>query len=256
MPTLLLGIGIVGASVLLAVGGLLVVRRVVPLHALRANHEVAPQYLTMLGLVYGLVLAFALSIVWSEFNDANAIVEREAGRLVDVARLAGGLPPPAGEQLRTEAVGYARAVVDEEWTYLAGGEAGPRAAQRFDALWRAVQALQASDDRQAAIYEQVLIAMQDLGDLRQERLARSRAWVPPIVWALLIVGGLVTVGTTYFFGHERTRPQALMTGFLAGTLGAMLFLIVAMDNPFWGDASASPLPFEEAIQSLGQLEAR
>ena len=57
---------------------------------------------------------------------------------------------------------------------------------------------------------------------------------------MLLAAGAVTVGFSFLFGVRSARAQAVMTAALAGAIGLQLLLIVALDDPFAGDARLRP----------------
>ncbi len=62
----------------------------------------------------------------------------------------------------------------------------------------------------------------------------------------------MTLAFTYFFGVKSIRSQALMTAGLASVLSFVLFLIVALDNPFHGSVHVSPDPLRQALILIEQ----
>src|SRR5690606_5500143 len=102
-------------SVALALFGLVHVRRRVPLDVQMEQNEVAGFCIAVLGVVYGVLLAFAVILVWEQFEDARTIAETEANELGDIYHLAIGLPDPLRGELQTAALDYANVVIHEEW---------------------------------------------------------------------------------------------------------------------------------------------
>ena len=88
---------LVGVPVLIAMGGLVLVRRFVPLDKLRTNNEVAGFKFATVGVLYAVLLAFAVIVVWEKFSDADKSVVQEAGAAATIYRIAegiGGEPAP------------------------------------------------------------------------------------------------------------------------------------------------------------------
>ncbi len=94
MYTLFLGILVVGGSQLLAVAGRWIVRRLVSLETLERNHEVAGFFLGVLGTMYAVLLAFVVSVLWTQYQDARVLITREANELGDLSRLSKGFSEP------------------------------------------------------------------------------------------------------------------------------------------------------------------
>ncbi|MBC7911605.1 MAG: hypothetical protein H7Y30_13945, partial [Pyrinomonadaceae bacterium] len=88
MQTLLMGILIVGGSVIVAHFGLRLVRRKVPLEVLKQHHEVAGFIIGVLGAVYAVLLAFVAVAVWNQFEAADVTVAQEANQLIGLSHMA------------------------------------------------------------------------------------------------------------------------------------------------------------------------
>jgi len=63
----------------LAMAGPFFVRRQVALERLTVNNEVAGFKFATIGVLYAVLLAFVVVVVWERFNDAEHAVAREAG---------------------------------------------------------------------------------------------------------------------------------------------------------------------------------
>jgi hypothetical protein len=250
MSTLLLGVVIVGVSVLLAHVGLRLVRRRVPLPVLQTQHEVAGFIIGVLGAIYAVLLAFVVVVMWNQFEDAKVVVEQEANQLIDLSRMAAGLPAAAQKPALDGLRSYARAVLDEEWQTMADGRESQRAQKAMDGLWQVYSQMEPQSNRESALYAESLDRLSNVSDSRRLRLHASSNDMPLIVQVLLWLGALVTVSFTYFFGVKSIRSQALMTAALAGEIAFLLFLIVALDNPFHGYVRLSPEPIEQALERI------
>ena len=134
MYTLFLGILVVGGSQLLAVAGRWIVRRLVSLETLERNHEVAGFFLGVLGTMYAVLLAFVVSVLWTQYQDARVLITREANELGDLSRPSKGFSEPLPTQLRAQLTEYTKATLDEEWPAMANGNESQRA-------WNALQHL-------------------------------------------------------------------------------------------------------------------
>ena len=68
-----------------------------------------------------------------------------------------------------------------------------------------------------------------------------------MLWAVLVVGAVITIGFSYFLGVEGNRAHALMTGSLAAMIALTLYLILALDRPFAGPLRVEPDAFRIAL---------
>lgn len=255
MQTVILGIVIVGASVVLAYVGLVLVRRSVSLERLKSHQEVAGFIFGAVGVIYSVLLAFLVIVVWEQYEEARTNVAEESNKIVDLALLAQGMPEPLRGRALAGLEAYGEQVVGEEWPGLARGENNPRVQATTYELWRVYTDSPAEAERVSSLYDASLERLSELTEKRRLRVHASDSTLSPLMWVLLVGGGIVTVAFTYFFAVENFRSQALMTGALAGVIAFVVFLIAALDNPFRGDLSVSPTPMRHAVERVRELSA-
>src|SRR5262245_3449018 len=87
-------------TTIFAMCGPIIVRRHVPLDRLSSNNEVAGFKFAVVGVIYAVLLAFAIVVVWERFNQADNDVAREAAAAATRCRLAQGLDAPDGAAVR------------------------------------------------------------------------------------------------------------------------------------------------------------
>jgi hypothetical protein len=73
----------------------------------------------------------------------------------------------------------------------------------------------------------------------------SRTGINPLLWLILIVGGVVVIVFTFFFGAENFKAQLIITVLLTTLISLFLFTILSLDFPFSGSMSISPSPFKQ-----------
>ena len=241
-----------------AVGGALLVRRVVGAEVLADHNDVAGFIYAVIGVVYAVLLGFTAIIVWEQFRRAHEGAEQEANALADLYRDAQVFPAAVRGELETRLRDYARLVVEEEWPAMAAGGSSPQTWHAYNLLWRTYHGFTPQDDRQRIWYEQSVERMNLLGDQRRSRLLSIRAGVPTVMWAVLLGAGAVTIVFSFLFGTRNPRAQGAMTGALALTIGIVLLAILALQHPFRGITRVAPEAFEQVqgiFEALGRPAA-
>lgn len=241
---------IVGGGVLLAIVGLLLVRARVTVDTLESHHEVAGFFIGVLGAIYAVLLAFVVIVMWEKFEHAHVVVSQESNDIGDLARLAIGLPAGKRAEVHDALIAYTEAVITEEWPAMERGEDSPRTWVAMSRLWHTYQDISPQTFMEQTIAQGSLNKLGDLTDNRRTRLTASRDHVPFVMWAMLWGGGIVTVVFTYFFGLRNVRSQLLMTMALSLLISFVLFLIVALNNPFAGVARVGPEPLQDELTRI------
>lgn len=250
MITLIDGILIVGATIILSLAGMLLVRRSVSLSTLEAHHGVAGAAYATIGVMYSIMLTFVVVAVWQQYNDADNHATQEANALVDLYYLTDALPEAERQRFQQTLLAYARVVVDEEWSTMSRGEASPRAVALITDLWQGYVRFEAKTAHHEALHAESLRRMDEMGEARRLRILDSRLTLPAVLWVVLIAGAVITVGFSYFFGVKSLAAQTLMTAALSVLIGMLLLLTYEFDNPFKGDTRVNPTAFELVLDQL------
>ena len=238
--------------VALAVGGLLLVQRLVPIERRQEHNDVAGFIYAVLGVAYAVLLGLMVVAVWQDWQEAHDSATQEANELAAVFWLAHGLPEPEGRHIQELARDYARVVVLKEWPLMEQGKTSPKAYELLDGMRASVEAIHPTNEAQTVLYDNLLQRLHELGDARRARLLEDEEGLPAILWAVLLVGGAITVGFTYLFGLRSTTVHVLMVAALALVIGLVLFTVAALDYPFRGDVRIGPEAFK---QVLGRFES-
>jgi hypothetical protein len=248
------GFVFVGASMGLAIGGMLLVRRSVTLSTLESHNQVAGYIYSVVGVVYAVLLAFIAIVVWQQHTQVQGQIEQEANQLGDLYRNAQVFPQEVRTRLQSEIRAYGRIVVEKEWPALAKGEMTADAWTAYNQLWRAYQQFEAKNEHERLWYAKSLDQLDQLGDYRRLRLLSNRAAVPALMWVVLLAAGVITIGFSFFFGTQNRSAQALMLAALSATVGLVLFLIWALNHPFAGLVRVEPTAFRQLSKTIDQWE--
>jgi hypothetical protein len=217
----------------LAMYGPILTRRWVALERLTLNNEVAGFKFAVVGVIYAVLLAFAIIIAWQRFSDAEDAVVREAGAAATLYRLAAGAEPEA--VATRKALGeYLRASIQDEWPKMAREGESRDVTQALGALYAAAVRYAQAGARPTAVSLAIFSQLDVITQARRHELELAVGIVPVMLWLILVCGAVLTVAFTFFFGNANLRAQILMTGILAAIVFMGLLVIVSVDHPFTG----------------------
>ncbi len=248
-PLWLTAILIVIVPTIAASWGSALVRGRVGLALLEANNEVAGFKFAVVGVIYAVLLAFAVIVVWERYTEAEVAVVHEAGAAATLYRLAAG-PEPEAVRVRAALERYLELAIEREWPKMASEKESSEVTAALSSLYTATLDLAASGARPNAVLTEMFT---QLGVMTQERHARVHFAVgimPSVLWAALSLGGVLTVAFTYFFGAKNWRAQILMTSTLALIVFMGLFVIVAIDHPFTGPVHVDSVPLQRVLADV------
>jgi Na+/proline symporter len=242
------GLLLVALATAVAVGGLVLVQRLVSTERRKQHNDVAGFIYAVLGVSYAVLLGLMLIAVWEQWNAAQDVASDEANELAGIFWFAHALPQPEGRHVQELARSYAEVVVNKEWPAMEQGRSSPKAWATLDELRGTILGLNPPTGAQQVRYNQVLEQLHGLGDARRERLLAASEGVPTILWVVLIGGGVITIAFTYLFGLDNTTVHTLMVASLALIIALSLFTVAALNHPFKGDVRIHPAAFEQVLE--------
>lgn len=237
-------------TTVLALAGLYLVRRKYSADVLKENHEVAAIIFNAFGLFYGVLVAFVVFATWGGYDDATKNLQLEMSEALDIFHSAGTFPPPSNKIIQQGLRDYVSAVYNDEVERLAHGEISLYSGGAHTNLRTLFSQIDSSSLPNRELYGETLRCLNNLAQYRRMRIFAGNDTVPPVIWLVLLVGGVFAISYTFFFGMKNIRAQYLITTTLTVTISSILFLIYVLDHPFTGASRVSFTPLTEAMEAM------
>jgi hypothetical protein len=251
MPTWAAGLILIGVPTLIAVYAPILVRRYVDLKRLQTNNEVAGFKFAVVGVLYAVLLAFVVVVVWEKFNEADSFVSKEAAAAATVYRLSADIPGEPGNAVRAALTQYLGDAIEKDWPAMARGEGSPAVTVALDHVYTALLSYRGTGNRDAVILAEALRNLDLLTQARRSRLVAADGYVPGVLWATLIIGAIATLVFTLFFGTKNLMAQSMMTGILSILLFSGLLIVISFDHPFSGPVRVHPGALGAVLTDFG-----
>lgn len=202
---------------------------------------VVPPFINVLGVLFGLTLAFLANDTWNAHDRALAAVNRESDALRSITILARQLPADEAATIDGATRAYARAAI-AEWPLLTHREQSVAAQQATDALLSAVAAPRIVAASGVAVSQQSLALALSVRDGRQSRIELSQTHVNPLKWAGMAVLGFLTMLSVAVVHVGTTRAMVVAVAIFALASGPTAVIVLIHGNPFQPPAAVTPLP--------------
>jgi Protein of unknown function (DUF4239) len=214
------------------------------------NNDLIGWQLTTVGTAYAVILGFMLYTTWTTYGEAQLNSDLEASALRDIYRLADGLPEPQKIQLKQQARAYADSVVNIDWPTMARGEAPEGSHTINEDMWKTVLSVKSATPAEAVAEDHALTELGSLTEHRRTRVLQSVYKLPAIFWAVLIVGGCVTILSAATFGARSTILHAFQVMSFTMLVTLVLLAIGDVNLPFQGWVHVSNYAFVRAQQYM------
>jgi hypothetical protein len=247
LPAPLLGFMTVALVVGLSVGGLILFRKAVSHTRLENTNLVAGQVFQLAGVLYAVLVAFMVVVVWEQFGDAEDATEAEASAIAELLRDSTAIPAAYRLEVQGSLVAYTQDVVDDELPRMRRGETIEEESGPMSDVWAAYLDVQPQSRNEIAFFDHDIVKLNDLSANRKMRVSAGDSAVPGELWVLLI--GAVVMAFTFLFGTKDLVIHACAVGLTAGLMGFVMYLIFALEHPFVGALSVKPDPYVNVIQT-------
>lgn len=215
--------------------------------------SISPGMLPVLGILFGLFVAFTAAQVWSDSDRATAAVSREASSLRAVTLLASGLPPEQEARLRGLVREYVEETVAVEWPMMARQAASLKAAPpALTAALRLVVSTPAQNPGQQTTQHEIITNLNSALDARRQRIIVSQTEVDSIKWWCLYLQAICELLVIALVHCDNRLGSAIAMGLFATGVATSVLLIAAHDRPFTGQISIAPTPL---LQIMPDKEA-
>ena len=117
-------------------------------------------------------------------------------------------------------------------------------------MWRIYDQIGVSPAAGTPTFAASLDQLDALDEARRTRFLLASFGLPQIMSATLLIGGVVTVGFSYFFAVENRWVHVLLTGSLAVMVSLLLLLEFQLETPFEGIDAIEPTAMQVVIREL------
>ena len=213
---------------------------------IRTLNGVVPPFINIIGVLFGLTLAFLANDTWNAHDRAMNAVYKEADALRSLVVLASQLAEPQRSQLREALSDYANASVGE-WPLLAQRKSSPDVSTKADRLLIMLGSSgitrAAGDNVQALMLRKVT----DMRDDRDQRIGLSQTHINPLKWLGMAFLGLLTLLSVAVVHAENPRAAFVAIMLFALAAAPTAAIVLVQGNPFQEPSSVSPAPIAAAM---------
>ncbi len=249
IPLAVLGLVVFLPLLAYTLGGLVLVRRWV--HALQeTENDVAATLLSTAAVAYAVLLAMIAVAAWNGQTVVETAVQEEANALASIYRQVEAYDPADRDHFRLLVADYVDFVVRDEWPAMQKARRSPRTELASRALAGELAAYRPAGAHAAGIHPLILDQATRFTDARRMRILVGNHGLSALTWAVVILGAMITIAPCWFLRARSVVFHGVLCAFVAMTMALLIFLIVAMDHPLWGEASVSPDAFQEVLLQL------
>lgn len=215
---------------------------------LHKAHDVSMAVYANTGLLYGIVLGLVTVNGMERHVSLTDAVNQEASCLLSIARVADLFPDADRKAIRSAVQQYANDVATSE--FVTDAEEPMQHEVHLDAMWHGLAEMLKADSVISSQERVLLEKLSTLQEVRMVRLGLIGEKIHPMMWSILIGGGVLMVLFLVAFDPLNQRLHTILFVAVSVTITSVLLLVYAYNHPTDGLLKVDPQPFLAVAQSV------
>ena len=212
--------------------------------------EFSAAMLASIMVFYGLATALTAVQVWETYENVKETTEVEASTLAALYRDVSQYPEPSRSLLRERVREYTHQIIHRSWPEQRRGLIPTEGVKSMDTLQSMLVSFEPATEAQKGLALETLAAYDRMMEARRMRLDTVERKLPGILWLVIILGAFISLISAFYFPVHDERVHRAQVALLAGFIGLVIFMILALDRPYRGDLGLRPRPYELLYEQL------
>ncbi len=233
-----------------SIAGLWVTHQLVPLAVLKSANDVGGNFLQTFGGMYGVIVAFALFVVWQQHNDTQVALEHEAVCLSELFRVLRFFPSwPGRDAARATLREYVLAVPRNNATTTHHGQRSDERAMLSSVITEFF-AWNKPNEAEQRLWGLAIDIVHETNEAREHRLTTAGLRMGLGMRGFVVLGGFFTVMTMWLLQMDSFLMQCMLTSLLTWVVVAAASIVFDLDDPFSGDFNVNWHRFTELASRM------
>ena len=212
--------------------------------------EFGAAMLASIMVFYGLATALTAVQVWESYEKVKEITAQEASSMAAFYRNVSQYPEPLRSTMRGQLRGYTYQIIHDSWPLQRQGTIPTETVRTMDELQTTLVGFEPKTEAEKGLALETLASYDRMMEARRMRLTSVDRKLPGVLWVVIILGAFISLVSAFYFPVHDERVHRVQVGLLAGFIGLVIFMIVALDRPYRGDLGVKPRPYEILYEQL------
>jgi hypothetical protein len=205
--------------------------------------------MSVYSVMFGLLLGMLAVITYQNLNDAQNVSDNEANAISTLYQNVVSFAEPDKGNLISALRGYTLTVIEKDWPEQRKGRVSDASVKSLGEFRAILFSIIPKSETEKIFLTETVRQFNNLASLQRARLNKILNSMPVVLWQVLVSGVFICIMMMWLFD---ATPQAMLvlSGISSFALGAVIGLIVLLDNPFLGDLSVSTDAYELVLKQL------
>jgi hypothetical protein len=201
------------------------------------------------GVYLGVLLGLLAVAAYQNYSSVESIIGNEATKLSGLYRDVVTYPEPHRTKLTAILRVYTEFVIKEAWPLQKKGLIPTKGTKIINTFEKELLKFEPQTVTQQIMHAEAIHQLNAFTEARGARLQAVTTGIPAILWTVVIIGAGVAIFLMWIL-DMKLMPHFVLSGVVSFYLATLIALVAAMDNPFLGDVSVSPEPYQMVLDTV------
>src|SRR5262245_9179055 len=201
------------------------------------------------GVYLGVLLGLLAVAAYQNYSGVESVIGNEATKLSGLYRDAVTYPEPYRSKLTAILRVYTELVIKEDWPLQKKGLIPTKGTKIINEFEKELLKFEPQTVTQQIMHAEAIHQLNAFTEARRARLQAVTTGIPAILWAVVIIGAGVAIFLMWIL-DMKLIAHFFLSGVVSFYLATLIGLVAAMDNPFRGEVSVEPEPYQMVLDTV------
>lgn len=199
--------------------------------------------------VYSILLAFIVVIVWQQYQNTGDRIQEESSKVFNLYRASYAFPDSTtGKKIRNTVIDYVNSVVNDEFPAMEHDTTSQVTQNKYNKVWDMVYAIRPNTENEKIWYGSMVTSVNQFAEARIIRISDIDPSLPPLMWKILLSGGLIIILFAMLFKTNNNKAHFLKILLFSIIIVFNLMLVDLLDHPYKGLLRIEPSAFQKILK--------
>ncbi len=254
-PTWLLFVGLIIFFVVLSVTGILTLRYWTDdvLKVTTEDNATISEYMGVTGVFFGLVLGMVAVGSWESYQQANETAIHEASQIDVFYSTIALMPIERSPALKAAIQEFVQTIINQDWPKQRQGILPDDSENDVRKIGKLLFKLPVETPKDEILLGAAVEHYYGMVQARRERLQSvASSKLPGSLWWVVVASTGIIICLSMLMKIDNLRLDIMINLLMSILTGSILGFIIAMDNPYRGEISVSPQPYQQILEDMLQ----
>lgn len=205
-------------------------------------------FITVIGLIYGLIAAFTINNSWERFSKIRDAISEETSAITNIAHILKQIgDKKILKNFYLEVIAYCKEVIEIEWYDYWSKE---ETHEKFNVIFEILGQIKSNNERDLVLLDSCYEELRDAARARTEQLVLSQSKLSKLQWILIIFLSLVLSISIIFLSLPGGIAAIFISGTMISSIVLIFFVIYELNNMKFSEQEVSISPYLKIIANF------